>query len=501
MRKLIHQAFHSNAPRSVTICLNGDFPPIASLCLLACILTVSPLGRLATQTVTALHDFKGLAEGDGRWPTAGLALLGDTLYGTASSGGSHNEGVVFKVRTDGADYTVLHSFSASEYGLPNARLIVSGDTLYGTSSQGGTNGGWGGVFKIKTSDMDFAWLYSFTAPTDNGSFTYTNSDGYGPRAGLALSGSTLYGTASAGGRFGGGTVFRVNTDGSGFANLHTFSATVTDASFALTNADGSAPLADIVLVGDTLYGAAQTGGRAGHGTIFKLKADGTTFTTLHSLTNQQGKFPQAGLLLLGDRLYGTAAQGGASGVGTVFRIGTNGTGFAVLHSFVLAGGIYPHGGLILHSNALHGTTSLGASFQNGGIYRLNTNGTGFTNLHSFPALSEDAPFANVGGAKPEAGLVSAGRFLYGTASRGGGAGLGTIFSFGIPSPRLTIQRLGANMVLTWSTNVAGFVLESATNMVSPPTWTPVSPGPVIANGQNAVTNTLVRAQEYYRLKQ
>ena len=50
----------------------------------------------------------------------------------------------------------------------------------------------------------------------------TNSDGANPYAGLILSGNTLYGTASDGGSSGNGTVFAVNTDGTGFTNLHSF---------------------------------------------------------------------------------------------------------------------------------------------------------------------------------------------------------------------------------------------------------------------------------------
>jgi len=66
-------------------------------------------------------------------------------------------------------------------------------------------------------------LYSFTeSPSSNPS---TNSDGAGPQAGLILSGTTLYGTASQGGSSGYGTVFAVNTDGTGFTTLHTFTAT------------------------------------------------------------------------------------------------------------------------------------------------------------------------------------------------------------------------------------------------------------------------------------
>ena len=71
----------------------------------------------------------------------------------------------------------------------------------------------------------FTNLYSFPTTVANSSHTiYSNSDGADPEAGLILSGNTLYGTADAGGSSGNGTVFAVNTDGTGFTNLHSFTA-------------------------------------------------------------------------------------------------------------------------------------------------------------------------------------------------------------------------------------------------------------------------------------
>jgi uncharacterized repeat protein (TIGR03803 family) len=64
----------------------------------------------------------------------------------------------------------------------------------------------------EVTPQTFTTLYTFTGV----------SDGETPAAGLLLSGGTLYGTAQSGGSSGGGTIFRLNTDGTGFALLHTF---------------------------------------------------------------------------------------------------------------------------------------------------------------------------------------------------------------------------------------------------------------------------------------
>jgi hypothetical protein len=70
-----------------------------------------------------------------------------------------------------------------------------------------------------------------------------------------------------------------------------------------------------------------------------------------------------------------------------------------------------------------------------------------------------------------------------------------------PPPQLTIIPSVANVILRWPTNAAGFTLQSTTNLVSPAVWNTVSPVPVVVNGQNAVTNPISGAQQFYRLIQ
>ena len=76
----------------------------------------------------------------------------------------------------------------------------------------------------RVTAQTFTTLHGFTA---SASFPTTNSDGANPIAGLITnsSGNTLYGTAQSGGSSANGTVFAVSTDGTGFTNLHSFTAT------------------------------------------------------------------------------------------------------------------------------------------------------------------------------------------------------------------------------------------------------------------------------------
>ena len=69
-----------------------------------------------------------------------------------------------------------------------------------------------------------------------------------------------------------------------------------------------------------------------------------------------------------------------------------------------------------------------------------------------------------------------------------------------PPPTLNLVRSGGSVVITWPTNVAGFTLEGATNLVPVISWTSIFPLPVVVNAQNTVTNSAVSGNEFYRLR-
>ena len=118
------------------------------------------------------------------------------------------------------------------------------------------------------------------------------------------------------------------------SNVYTFSALNN-----FTNADGATPYAGLTLSGNTLYGAAYSGGNSNDGTVFAILTNGTGFTNLHTFTNRSdGAGPDAVLAMSGNFLYGTAASGGDSSEGTVFAINTNGTLLNSLHSFTALSG-------------------------------------------------------------------------------------------------------------------------------------------------------------------
>src|SRR5215470_4063772 len=120
----------------------------------------------------------------------------------------------------------------------------------------------------RLAGQTFTTLYHFTR----------GPDGANPYAGLTLSGGTLYGTAFSGGSSSQGTVFKINTNGSGFATLHSFNGT----------SDGANPSAGLILLSNALYGTTAHRCSSNAGGVFKIDISGTGFTNLYSFTGGSG---------------------------------------------------------------------------------------------------------------------------------------------------------------------------------------------------------------------
>jgi uncharacterized repeat protein (TIGR03803 family) len=127
--------------------------------LVALFLTIA---SSTAQTFTTLKSFGDLTYVRGSYPHAPL-VRGPygTLYGTTRNGGHSVQGTVFKLQPDGSGFTVLKWFTNDlEATTPFGGLVLFGDTLYGTTSQGGSSGA-GTVFKVNTDGTGFAVLKEF----------------------------------------------------------------------------------------------------------------------------------------------------------------------------------------------------------------------------------------------------------------------------------------------------------------------------------------------------
>ncbi|MGA2136483.1 MAG: choice-of-anchor tandem repeat GloVer-containing protein [Bryobacteraceae bacterium] len=273
-------------------------------------------------TETVLYSFTGGS--DGSSPT-GLALGSHgVLYGTTNNIASPGVGTVFSLTPPaepGGTWTenVLHAFSGPDGGDPVGGVVqAGGGALYGTTSSGGATDV-GVVFRLAPpASAGGAWVETVL-------HSFTGADGAFPSAGVAIgSGGILYGTTSLAGSFGDGTAYALAPPVSGSGGawtitvLHTFSGS-----------DGNSPAAPLAIgSGGVLFGTTTAGGAANLGTVFALLPPATTGgaawteTVLHSFTGdpQEGSAPYAGLAIGNGALFGTTTSGGTANLGTVFAL-------------------------------------------------------------------------------------------------------------------------------------------------------------------------------------
>jgi uncharacterized repeat protein (TIGR03803 family) len=221
--------------------------------------------------LTRLYSFN--QDTNGTYTRAKLVQYSDgTLYGTTQQAGDYGEGTVFKITTNGS-LTTLASFGRAPDGFaayPSAGLVLAPDgNFYGTTSGGGTNGNYGTVFRVTPTGVLSPILF----------FNGTNGDDV--ESGLTLAsdgtlwGTTRYGGATYDGTYGSGdgTIFQITTNG----------VLITLISLSLDT--GTRPF-NATLVEATnhiIYGTTTAGGAFGAGTVFRVVPPPLLITSITEL--------------------------------------------------------------------------------------------------------------------------------------------------------------------------------------------------------------------------
>jgi len=238
----------------------------------------------------------------------------------------------------------------------------------------------------------------------------------------------LFGTTSAGGVSGNGTVFELvapKTVGGAYTEklLYSFG----------TGTDGAAPVARVAFdSAGNLLGTTSAGGASNDGIVFELKPGATwTETILHTFANTtDGYTPYAGFVGDGSgNFYGAATAGGAgdgNSGGTVFELSPsagsyNFTVIASVPGWGVSGSFRDV--LVKSPTLIYATTHCDGSNSAGSIYKLTKSGGvwTYTVLYNFTGGSD--------GQYSISNLVMKGGKLYGTTIGGGASGGGTVYSF------------------------------------------------------------------------
>jgi len=375
------------------------------------------------QTFNVLHNFT--FAGDGGFPSAGVTLgAGGNLYGTTYDGGSGGYGVVYKLAhaSSGWTLTPLYSFQGgADGGYPEARVIFGSDgTLYGTTSAGGDNGN-GTVFRLRPQPQ--ACKTALCPWSETVLYRFQGgSDGGAPGYGDLTFDSTgnIYGTTVGGGL--------QSCDGGSCGvvfKLTPSGSNYTESvlySFTGGN-DGANPYSGVIFDSTgNLYGTAYSGGANSAGTVYELVSSGSGWTekTLNDFPPAGGSgYPIGGLTLDSQgNLFGTGFVGG-----TVFELMPSGGdwAFTLLHTFDGFDG--PFGSLTRDAAGnLYGTNATGGPYDNGVVFKLTPSGSAwtYTDLYDFTGGNDGGfPVSNV--------VIDGKGNLYGTAYLGGTDGGGVVW--------------------------------------------------------------------------
>jgi uncharacterized repeat protein (TIGR03803 family) len=302
-----------------------------------------------------------------------------------------------------AQITDLHDFSFNSN--PYGNVTVSGCKLFGSSNQGGKNG-FGYFFSVNKDGSGFKDIWDCN---DTGSVIGNSNGGY-PYGDVTVIGNKLYCFNEDGGAFGYGNIFRIDSDGKGYKDLHDFNDTT----------GANMMMGALTRVGNKFYGMTYGGGAYGYGVIFSIDTNGAAYKDLFDFNGINGANPQSVTLAISkNKLYGITCMGGVKDSGVIFSIDTNGSGYKDLVDLNYSKGFYPYGSLTLVGNKFFGTTYEGGAHDSGVAFEINTNGTEYKKLVDMDSAT---------GCFPQGSLIFADNKLYSETYQGGVNNSGTIFS-------------------------------------------------------------------------
>ena len=347
-------------------------------------------------TVRTLHQFipdEGYAPRSGLLRPGDGYFYGTTRLGSPNV--ANSSGTIYRIREDGTGFELLHRFAlwedVSDFGAPvneegvypeSPLILASDDFLYGVTRSGGT-GGTGVIFRIRRNGSEFSVIHHFGPITsDIDESPPLNAGGASPNGQLLeMPDGFLYGVAAGGGVNGRGTIYRIRLDGTGVETILDFEALSDVSPFG--NYTGILPGVGLTDGHDGyMYGSASSGGANADGTLFRLDAATLEFTVIHAFDLPKGSGP-AGQILVGrdGRLYGTTANGGTDSSGntvsrgTIFSIQPDGTDFQSLHTFTGDDGYNPAGALIqVNDTTFVGIATTGGKCNQGTVFQFSTTG-------------------------------------------------------------------------------------------------------------------------------
>lgn len=329
------------------------------------------------------------------------------FMGTALTGGSDDEGTLFRTDSVGMNLTVTHNFTKIEGSIPWGNLCeATNGKLYGTTEYGGLYSR-GVIFEYDPIADTYVIVFNFGGVAN---------DGWYPRAALIQANNgKLYGLTSDRGVYGDGVLFEYDLT----TNTYT-------KKLDLDNINtGKNPHGRLLEVANNkLYALMLRGGMNNDGTLLEYDLTTNTYAKKVDFDNfVTGKLPIGSLMEASNgKLYGGCSEGGMNARGTLFEYDLTANALTILvHLGGISGERYIGELLEVSTGKLYGTTSMGSG----------SDGILFEYDFLLDTYMIKAPFyATTSGSEPTGRLLLASNGnIYGQTRLGGSSGYGTLWEY------------------------------------------------------------------------
>jgi uncharacterized repeat protein (TIGR03803 family) len=347
------------------------------------------------------------------------------LYGTSRTGGSTNAGLIFRLNKDGSAYEVIHEFEyLSQSGFSPWGGVIDGQDgfLYGTVEYGSPRGGGGGVYRVARDGSGYQMIWGSAAAAPEDLRRLRGELVQGPDG-------FLYGVAQEDRSGAPGGAFRVRPDGSGYATL---------VHLAPVAAEKEHPELGLLLTSDgTLIGVASDWYTNLYpGFLFRLTAGDRAFSIVHHFSSTGGdpSLPWSIVESRDGQFYGATNR--KDFTDDFFSVARDGSEARLRYQF--AGPTRnekPVGAELFEGvdGRFYAATYMGGRAGRGSVTRINPDGSGLDILYSL------SPETEADLARPQGGIIQASDgFLYGTAGEGGRLNRGAVFRMASDGTGLTV---------------------------------------------------------------
>jgi len=367
----------------------------------------------STNTFTTDYSFQ--REVKGAAPKCRIVAPGNgKYYGTTTSGGNYNAGVIFEWDSATNEYTEPYHFTGTDGNDARGEMIEYNHKFYGLTNSGGAN----------NAGVIYEWDYINNVYTKK--VDLDNANGSNPDGTLTLAGNKFYGFTRTGGQYNKGVLFEWDVTTNSYTKK-----------FDFDSIKGSNPVGKLVPFNGKLYAMCNAGGSANMGTLYEWDYVTNTVTKKVDFTGTNGSHPLGFLSFYNNNLYATTYDGGTKHYGVIFQYNPASNtytkkldlGFVYYPPSGYIRTVYPLGSLALKGNIFWGITSNGNSA--GAIFSYDPTTNVFSDYffnNSSGGSTCDAGLTTPAAESYESFLVS-GNTLVGTYSSGGAIYKGCIFKF------------------------------------------------------------------------